>query len=61
MTISVYTEVEADTKEQAIELAKDRPKCMLTDPARNGESSEEVWCHTGELDGEPCNVVAEEM
>lgn len=62
-TISVYTIVEADSKEDAIQEASERSFCSIGDPKSYGDSDENVWCHSGELDGEVngCHVTAEEV
>lgn len=51
VTISVYTVVDADSKEKAIELASERDLCSVDDPAGHGDYAENVWVHSGELDG----------
>jgi uncharacterized OsmC-like protein len=51
VTISVHTDVEADTLEKAIEIAEERSLCTVGDPGMYGASSEHEWCHSGELDG----------
>ena len=60
ITISVYTDVEADTPEEAMRLSKDRPVCSVGDPSQNGESADEYWLHSGELDGVPQYLTIEE-
>jgi hypothetical protein len=40
LTISVFTRVVADSASEAMEIARER----------------EVWCHGGELDGEPYDL-----
>ncbi len=52
VTISIYTEVEASSAKEAEEIALARDMCSLTDPQRHGESADEVWFHSGEIDGE---------
>ena len=63
MTISVHTEVEADTMGEAIKIADGRPAmgpCYHC--ARSAsEESEEEWRTSGELDGMPVNLRAEEL
>jgi hypothetical protein len=52
VTISITTLVEADSPEEAKEIAADRQMQMVDDVGRHGQTPEEVWCHSGELDGE---------
>lgn len=61
VTVSVWTEVEADTAEQARELAEDRPMqslCHRCGETRRGQEREE-WRTSGELDGTPSGLRAE--
>lgn len=51
-TISVYTIVEADSPEKALEIALERGFCSVDDPSSYGDKAENVWLHSGELDGE---------
>lgn len=60
VTISIYTEVEAESEEEALELAEGREMCSLVPPSRMGSRSDEVWCHCGELDGTPQDLRVEE-
>lgn len=53
VTISVYTEVEADTLEEAIEIAKERE---LMGIAQTGCDTEEDTWLCDELDGMPENI-----
>ena len=53
VTISVYTEVEADTLEEAIEIAKERE---LMGIAQTGFDTEEDTWLCDELDGMPENI-----
>ena len=52
LTISVFTEVEADSKEEAIEEAGSRSVMSLCHQCSRGDYDAE-WCTSGELDGEP--------
>lgn len=52
VTISCYTVVEADTVEQAIEIAEGRAMCSVGSPESYGGDENEEWFHSGELDGE---------
>ena len=52
ITISLSTEVEADSLEEATRIARDRGPQELY---RDGQPSEE-WCHSGEIDGEMRNI-----
>ncbi len=56
MTISIYTEVEADSLEEAIEIAKDRDYMSIV---KNGGDSEEDFWMCDELDGYPKNITEE--
>lgn len=59
MTISVHTDVEANSAEQAIELAHDRQPTTIWENNDENEVNES-WCTSGELDGTPFDLVAEE-
>lgn len=65
MTISVHTEVEADTLEEAIEIAQGRPvmglchQCAAS--AGSSHADLEEWRTNGELDGEPARIQAEPL
>jgi hypothetical protein len=52
MTISVQTEVEADTEEEARAIAEDRGVQGLCLQCAGGEPTAE-WITSGELDGQP--------
>lgn len=52
VTMSMSTLVEADSKEEAIEIARERDVCDLLSPERMGQTDEEYWVHSGEIDGE---------
>lgn len=54
MTISVYTEVEADSLEEAIKIAEDRDYMSI---ASNGADSEESEWMCDELDGYPFEIM----
>lgn len=51
MTISVLTEVDADTLEMAVREARDRRPVSLCHQCATGEH--DTWNTSGELDGEP--------
>lgn len=51
VTISMSTVVEADSKDEALEIASGRDNCQLLGAERMGESENEVWVHSGEIDG----------
>lgn len=62
VTISVWTDVEADSEEEAKEIAEERPLqglCHQCSSARFGEGERE-WRTSGELDGVPKELTAEE-
>ena len=53
ITISLYTEVEAETLEEAIEIAEDRH--LMTVVGTGGETKYDTWM-SDELDGMPENI-----
>ena len=53
ITISLYTEVEAETLEEAIEIAKERD--LMAIARTGGETEEDTWM-ADELDGMPVNI-----
>ena len=53
VTISVYTEVEAETLDEAIKLADDR---SLMDVVQSGGDSEKYTWMCDELDGTPYDI-----
>ena len=57
MTVSVFTNVEAPTAHEAIEIARERGNGAAGD----GNYAEEQWCCVGDLDGVPENPRAEEV
>lgn len=60
VTISVWTEVEADTEQEAMALAEDRPMqtlCHQCSGTRHSQGREE-WRTSGELDGSPFDLAA---
>jgi len=54
VTVSAYTVVEADTLEDALEIAKDRDVVL---GGFGGEDENEEWI-IGDADGEPENIYA---
>ena len=52
-TISLHTDVEADSQEEAIKKAFDERGVMSLCNQCSGGQSEEEWVTSGELDGEP--------
>lgn len=52
LTISVSTDVEADSIEEAREIAADRPIIDLCHQCSVGDADEQ-WVTSGELDGSP--------
>jgi hypothetical protein len=54
LTISVFTRVVADSASEAMEIARERSNCELSEPV--GQDVNDVWCHGGELDGEPYDL-----
>ncbi len=59
VTISVYTEVEATSKAEAVRLAQEHPMQSFCHQCSTGSPDEE-WTTSGELDGEPTDVRVEE-
>lgn len=59
-TITVFTDVVADSPEQAIALSNDRSMVNLCHQCAGGDADEE-WCTGGELDGTPEKLEAEEI
>jgi hypothetical protein len=53
ITISCYTRVVAKNDEEAKKIAAARGNCSLMDCERMGDSEDDVWCHSGEMDGTP--------
>lgn len=53
VTVSAYTEVEANSLEEAIEIAKGRS--VLIGDERSGVFVDEMWA-IDEADGEPTNI-----
>lgn len=58
-TISVHTDVEANSKREAVRIARDRSMMSLCHQCSSGNTSEE-WTTSGELDGTPYDLTAEE-
>ena len=56
VTISTFTNVEAETEEQALEIAK-RRRGMMSIASNNADSADDVWM-IEEIDGEPYNLTA---
>ena len=52
VTISVSTDVEADSEKEAVIEAAQRPMCTLYATNQNDPDTE--WVTSGELDGTPC-------
>lgn len=53
-SISISTEVEADTQQQALDIAMNRNMQHL--PPNHNANPDNEWCHSGELDGVPSMV-----
>lgn len=60
ITISVSTVVTAGSKTEALRVAAARPMITLCHQCASGNDSQE-WVTSGELDGEPRGLVAEEQ
>ena len=52
VTISIFTDVMATSKKEALELAKERGLSQISDDG----FPEREWTTSGELDGEPKNL-----
>jgi len=66
VTISIWTEVDADSEEQALEMAEAMPMPSLGREAsgvgrRNRHGLPETWLTSGELDGSPFDLEADEV
>lgn len=55
VTVSVYTTVLANSKQEAIEIAEQRTMQGLCHQCSSGNVDSE-WSLTGELDGEACKL-----
>lgn len=60
ITISVHTEVEAPNKSQALLRATDLPMMTLCHQC-SSEMARDQWITSGELDGEPQNLIVEKL
>jgi hypothetical protein len=60
MTISVYTDVEAGSKDEALEKARDHQNQSFCAQCSEGNPREE-WVTSGELDGEPTALRADKL
>lgn len=56
VTISIFTEVEADTEEQALKEAEERALHGLCYQCGGFDTKGEEWCTSGELDGTPTEI-----
>lgn len=59
VTVSLVTEVFANSEEEAIEIAEGRSLQSLCNQCANGNTYEE-WSLIGELDGEPMDIKIEQ-
>ncbi len=59
VTISMSTLVEADTEKEAVEEAKQRQIMSLCHQCASGDDDGYEWVTSGELDGEPFDIVVE--
>jgi hypothetical protein len=57
--ISVFTRVEADSEEEAIEKAKERDLIGLCWQCASDKEQDDIFVTSGELDGDPLNLKAE--
>lgn len=60
LTISVITDVEADSREEAKEIALARSVIGLCHQCSGTRTVDEEWCTNGELDGTPFDLSTEE-
>lgn len=60
-TISMHTVVEADSPEEAKEIAQERAVQGLCHGCANARGADEEWRTNGELDGEPGDLEVEEI
>ena len=60
VTISVHTEVFAETAEDAIEMAQERPLQSICHYC-SGQKPVDQWITSGELDGEVKDMVCDEQ
>lgn len=60
VTISVFTEVEADSAEKAVEIAEDRGLVGLCHQCGDDRTASAEWVTSGELDGTPYDLKATE-
>lgn len=61
ITISMHTEVEADSAEEAKEIASQRGIMSMCHSCARSDGDDEEWRTSGELDGEPVELFAEEV
>lgn len=61
VTISVLTDVEAESEDEAIRLAEERSVIGLCHQCGGNRTRDEEWVTSGELDGEPQELTAEKM
>lgn len=59
VTISVWTDVEAASEEQAKAIAEERPMQGLCRHCADGRGAKTMWRTSGELDGSPHDLKAE--
>lgn len=57
MCISVFTEVEAESEKEALEIAEGRSVQGLCHQCATSRNKDEEWSLTGELDGEVTNLL----
>jgi hypothetical protein len=58
VTISISTVVHARDSRHAIELARKQSMPEITEQGRHDPDPEESWITSGELDGEPKDLIA---
>ena len=56
VTVSLFTKVNANSKQEAIEIAESRGLQGLCHQCASSREPHEEWSLSGELDGEPCDI-----
>jgi hypothetical protein len=56
VTISIHTYVEAESGEEAMDVAEGRPMHSLCYQCGGDSTVDEEWCTSGELDGSPVKM-----
>lgn len=51
VTMSMRTVVEAESEEEAREIAESKDLCSIGSPEAYGQNEDDAWVHSGEIDG----------